>query len=199
MADWRQMIRLIAVTPALALAGCAAVITPPASPGQPLPVLVVDHGRHTSLVLPDGADGAVRYAYGDWRYYAEGERGMRAAFAALFRGTPAALGRRELAGQADPERVVAQLRVKVERVHLVHVETAAVERLRARLDAAFAAGAGARLYNSLMDLEFVPYPVPYTYRHNSNHVVAEWLVELGCEVSRYPMLAKWRIAAGVDR
>ncbi len=176
------------------LGGCATVITPPASPEQPLPVLVIDHGRHTSLVLPDGEDRLVRYAYGDWRYYAEGERGIRAAFDALFRGTLAALGRRELPGHADPELVVSRISVVVERVHLLHVEAAAAQRLRARLDAIYDAGADTRLYNSLMDLEFVPYPVPYTFRHNSNHVVAEWLVELGCEVSRRPVLANWRVA-----
>jgi hypothetical protein len=188
------MTRLTLLTAVLLLGGCATTITPPAAPEQPLPVLVIDHGRHTSLVLPDGEDGLVRYAYGDWRYYAEGERGARATFNALFRGTLAALGRRELAGEADPELVTGRIRVKIEHVHLLYVEAAAAERLRARLDAIFAAGEHARLYNQMMDLEFVPYPVPYTYRHNSNRVVAEWLVELGCEVSRKPVLANWRIA-----
>ncbi len=193
MFERRQIIGPWVLLPLLLLTGCATVVTPPESPEQPLPVLIVDHGRHTSLVLPDG-DGLVRYAYGDWRYYAEGERGARAAFDALFRGTLAALGRREFAGRPEPEAVIARLRVHVEQVHLLHVEADAVERLRARLDAIFAAGAEARLYNPQMDLEFTPYPVPYTWRHNSNRVVAEWLVELGCEVSRYPMLANWRIA-----
>lgn len=189
------MIRLALIVAVLSpLAGCATVVTPPAAPERPAPVFVVDHGRHTSLVLPDGDGGLVRYAYGDWRYYAEGERGVRAGFNALVGRTLSALGRRELAGPADPDVVIDRLRVKVAQVHVVHVEAAAVERLRARLDAIFYAAADALLYNPQMDLEFVPYPVAYSLRHNSNRILAEWLVELGCEVSRYPVLAGWRVA-----
>src|ERR687898_1077107 len=61
------------------VAACAAtfvVAPPPLVPAATrAPVAVLDHGQHSSLVIgrPDGR--MVRYAYGDWRWYAEGKTG----------------------------------------------------------------------------------------------------------------------------
>lgn len=189
------MFRLVPLIALLVLlTGCATVITPPPTPEAPVPVLIIDHGRHTSLILPDSNDGLIRYAYGDWRYYAEGERGFRAAFTALLRNSPGTLGRRELPGPAEPEIVITRLRVKVTDILLLHVEADAAERLRMKLDTIHAAGRDELLFNPRMDLEFVPHPRPYTVRYNSNRVIADWLVVLGCEVRGRPLLSGWRIA-----
>jgi len=44
-----------------------------------------------------------------------------------------------------------------------------------------------------VDLVFVPHPRQYSLAHNSNQVVADWLTELGCDVSRRPVLSGWRL------
>ena len=51
------------------LSGCGTtLIVPPDKPRDPAPVFVLDHGRHTSLVL-SAANGTLhRYAYGDLAY-----------------------------------------------------------------------------------------------------------------------------------
>lgn len=52
-----------------------------------------------------------------------------------------------------------------------------------------------RLEVPKVDLVFVPHPRDYCLAHNySNQAVADWLGELGCAVSRRPVLSGWRIA-----
>ncbi|MEI2420236.1 hypothetical protein V6O07_08175, partial [Arthrospira platensis SPKY2] len=79
------------------LAACSATILPPPHPTDPVTVVLLDHGRHSSLVLPDSAGGALRYSYGDWDYYVMRDTALASGARALFRSTPAALGRQHLA------------------------------------------------------------------------------------------------------
>ena len=180
---------------ALLLGGCGNTrIVPPLDPVDPVPVFLLDHGRHTSLVLP-APDGSLhRYAYGDWRYYAEREVGPRESLAALFWPTPGALGHRRLPGPPTVAAVRAQVRVGITELHALPVERARVEALRTRLDALIAQ-AEHWLDTPEVDLVFHAHPTGYHLGHNSNQMIADWLVELGCEVSRRPVLSGWRIDA----
>lgn len=177
----------------LLLAGCGATrIVPPPDPRDPVSVFVLDHGRHTSLVLP-ASDGSLhRYAYGDWRYYAERDTSAASGLAALLWSTPGALGYRVLPGPATVVAVRSQVRVVIVELHELRVERQRVERLRTRLDALIAQ-AEHRLETPEVDLAFVPYPTGYHLGHNSNQMLADWLVELGCVVSRRPVRAGWRV------
>jgi hypothetical protein len=178
---------------ALLLAGCGATrIHPPADLENPAPVFLLDHGRHTSLVVstPDG--GLERYAYGDWEYYAEGRKSVRHVVAALFWSTPGALGRRALEGPDTVEAVRRQVPFVIEALYELQVERAQIEAFRARQSEIFVAAAR-RSYAPEAELEFVPHPREYNLGHNSNRVIADWLTELGCEVRGWPLLARWRI------
>ena len=64
--------------------------------------------------------------------------------------------------------------------------------MRNRFDTLIA-GAEFRLPASDVELVFVPHPGQYSLAHNSNQVVADWLTELGCDVSRRPILSGWRL------
>src|SRR5688572_25859227 len=78
----------------LFLAGCTTTIVPPSAVAEPARVAVLDHGRHTSLLVELPGEGAmVRYAYGDWRWYALGQTGVLEGIAALS-GNKSALGRK---------------------------------------------------------------------------------------------------------
>jgi hypothetical protein len=193
MMDLRSRTSVLVTMVALLLSGCGAtLIVPPATPLEPVPVFVLDHGRHTSLVLP-APDGALhRYAYGDWRYYAERDTSLIRGLAALLWPTPGALGHRQLAGPPDAEAVRRQVRVPIVELHGLQVERTRAEALRHRLDALIAE-AHIRLQAVDVDLEFVPHPHDYSLAHNSNQVMADWLTELGCEVSRRPVLSGWRL------
>lgn len=178
------------------LSGCGTtLIVPPAEPSDPAVVYVLDHGRHTSLVLP-AADGSLhRYAYGDWGYYAERDTSLLRGLAALLWPTPGALGHRRLPGPAMPTAIRQQVRVPITELHSLQVERDRVEALRDRLDTLIVR-ADTSLPAAEVDLVFVPYPRGYSLAHNSNQVVADWLSELGCQVSRRPILSGWRLEGG---
>lgn len=171
---------------------CTTIIEPPQAPPDPSPVFLVDHGRHASLVLPVGDDGMVRYAYGDWDYYARVRTGVGDAATALFWPTQAGLGRRALSGLPGASGVRRQVRGIVS-LHRLIVDSEKVERLRARLDSIYAANIETRIYNSRYDLEFVHHPAVYWALNNSNQVVAGWLLELGCRVVGAALFSDWEV------
>ena len=174
------------------LGGCTTHVTPPAAPETPASVFVLDHGRHTSLVVSTPEGDLVRYAYGDWRFYAERQTGLGHGIAALLWSTPGALGRRDLPGPPEHAVVRERVLVEIDTVYALVVERARVEALRASLDGIFAA-AERSLDTPETGLVFVPHPVDYRLRHNSNTVVGLWLEALGCELNRRPIFARWRI------
>ncbi|WP_119303564.1 hypothetical protein [Dongia deserti] len=198
MARLRQVVaQVVALAASGIVAACAAtyvVAPPPLVPAEAqAPVAVLDHGRHSSLVigLPDGR--MVRYAYGDWRWYAEGTTGAAEGYAALFRETPGALGRRVLPGPLTAETLREQVHVGIEDMVLLDVDAAAAQRVVDRLDGIAEAGRDRMVTNQAFDLDFFPHPVPYTRAHNSNRVLAGWLREMGAEVEGDGLIADWRL------
>jgi hypothetical protein len=173
------------------LAGCSTTVQPPPEPADPALVFVLDHGRHTSLVLATPEGRLVRYAYGDWRFYAERRTSLGNAVAAIFWGTRGALGRSQLEGPPTPERVRSAVPLMIDSLYQIEVERDRIEALRARLDAIFAT-AERELYSPDAFLLFVEHPRNYTLRHNSNRVIGDWLQELGCEVRGQRLFANWR-------
>ncbi len=174
------------------LGGCTTTIVPPVSPADPRPVFLLDHGRHTSLVLPH-PNGLVRYAYGDWRWYAQENTGPWQGIAALLWPTRGTLGRRVLPGPATEEGVRGSVRVVIEDLYELHVEAARVTALRDELEALFRANLASRTYSAASDLEFVHHPQAYSAFNNSNHMLVKWLTALGCETRGSGVFARWRL------
>ncbi|UCF20412.1 MAG: hypothetical protein JSU87_03120 [Gemmatimonadota bacterium] len=172
---------------------CTTVVVPPPEPSEPLPVLLLDHGHHASLAVPGPNGGIVRYAYGDWAYYARRKTNIFVGSAAVLWPTRSGLGRRELPGPPSPISIARHLRVWVEHAYTLLVEAESLERLRSRLDSIFVGNIDSRLYNPAYDLEFVRHPAPYWALHNSNQIVAAWLTELGCRIRGTALFSKWEI------
>ena len=177
----------------LMLTGCATHVSPPKSVPDPRPVFILDHGRHTSLVLSTPTGSLVRYAYGDWRYYADEDTSLRSGLAALFLRTPATLARRELPGPPEEGILLRQLRVGVQELHVLTVSGASADRLREELDALHALEPERHQYVAVYDLVFAAHPEPYTLWNNSNTKVAEWLRSLGAEVRGVALWPRWKI------
>jgi hypothetical protein len=186
---------ILSLIPFLYGCGTTTYLKPPANPPEPRAVFVVDHGHHTSLVVATATGNLVRYAYGDWRYYAGQDTRLRTGAAALFRRTPSTLARRELPGPAEEAALLDRLRVGAQTIHLLQVGGADADRLRAALDAVHAQGADRHLYVAAYDLVFAPYPEPYTWRNNSTTKIAEWLDAMGVEVSGPALVARWQVVA----
>lgn len=187
----------LAIFIVMSLSGCATtyVVAPPALAPSAVrtPVAVLDHGRHSSLVvgLPDGR--MVRYAYGQWAWYAEGKTTAGQGLTALFGESPSALGRRELPGPLTEATLRSQVRVGIESVLLLDVDAEAARRLVAQLDAIAEQGRDRRLINHDVDLDFFPYPVPYSQAHSSSRMVAGWLRDMGADVAGDGLIADWRL------
>ncbi len=176
------------------LAGCATTIVPPADVREPVAIAILDHGWHASL-LTQAADGAaVRYAYGDWRWFALGRTGVAEGVAALVGPTLAALGRRRYNKPFDPGTAASDFGLERENVIVLEVEASRQRRLLERLDGIFAASPAPPLENAEVDLEFVPHPEPYSLEHTSNRVVSDWLTELGCRIEGPGTWSSWRLA-----
>lgn len=174
--------------------GCAGRVTQPAGLLEPVTVYLIDHGRHSSLVLPR-EDGVVRYAYGEWEWYAKDRRGALAGMSAMLWPTRGALGRMVYPGvgiSPFPRRVVPE---GIEEVFPLQAETILVRRLRRELDNIFEKGRKDLIHHPVYDLEFVPYPRDYWFGHQSNQVTAEWLQQLGFTVSGVVWLSDWRTDA----
>lgn len=172
--------------------GCATTIVPPESVDRPQAVFVLDHGRHSSLVLPHG-EGFVRYAYGDWGWYAEVDTGTTEASRAVLWPSRAGLGRSLTSRPATEQDVRSGLRVGIQHIHEVSVEAERVTALRDSLEARHRAKAASAKYNAAYDLTFVEHPEPYAFWNNSNHKVAEWLRRLGCAIEGSAFWAWWRV------
>lgn len=187
---------MLVLAPAL-FGGCAATtIEPPAAPEDPVSVFLLDHGRHATLVLPH-PEGIVRYAYGDWAWYAEVKTGPLRAVAALLFPSRGALGRRVMDGPATEAAVRGEVRVGIEHLHRFTVEKRRMEALRSELETLFAAGRAVRLENRGYDLTFVPHPESYWAFRNSNQKVAQWLERLGCRIRGSALWSDWRIGGMV--
>ncbi len=180
------------ITALLTLPGCAAQVTVPTPGSDHRPVLLLDHGRHSSLVLTRADGSLVRYAYGDWRWYAKRETGALRALPTLFVPTAGALGRGTLAGPPTPAALRRQWPDDQLEILAVSAPAIRIDALVARLERVFA-DAEQRHFNRRFGLEFVPDPRDYTLADNSNHRVADWLRELGLEVRGNPVFGHWRL------
>ncbi|MFA9477563.1 hypothetical protein ACERK3_04560 [Phycisphaerales bacterium AB-hyl4] len=181
--------------------GCTTVVVAPSGVSDPVDVLLIDHGRSTSLILPldDEQQQVVRYAYGEYRYYAQARRHPPGALRALFLPTEATLGRRIMPGPVDGQQVREHLVVPVRHVYLIQVEREAVHQLRDELEKLFREHDGEAIDNAIVDLTFIRRPGPYTLLSNSNHTVSGWLTTLGCNVRRQSVLSRWRVDQPLQR
>jgi hypothetical protein len=171
---------LFTLVAASGLPGCATTsIVPPPVPADPIEVFVLDHGRTTSLAIAASDGGMLRYAYGDWDYYALGRNDFLHGVAAVLWPTQAGLGRGVLEGPPTEASLRRQL-TGLEAIHALRVERALGREFERRMEALFDSRRETRVDNHLYKLSFVHHPRPYTYFWNSNHAVASWLRELGC-------------------
>ena len=176
---------------AVVLTGCTITVTPPSSPVDPVTVYLIDHGRHSSLVLPREDGTMTEYAFGEWEWFAKMNDGLiRAPFIMLIpsQGT---LGRRTLDAPATRESVLDQ--TPLENLHVVIVERSDATALLARLDARFDDAIESAHHNEVYGLTFVKDEADYCLFSHCNAMTEKWLRELDCRTSGMCLDADFRV------
>lgn len=170
----------------LVLAGpcaCTTEVFAPEDIRDPVTIHIIDYGRHAALLMPDGSGNLVKYAYGDWRWYALSDEGLWQGAAALFWPTQGALGRRGMASLSEAREDLITVRVESEKA----------KHLRQRLEAAYRSELSSQVFNPRYDMDFVYHSEAYSLANNSNSVVTRWLEDLGCEVRGPRILSDWEL------
>lgn len=177
------------------LAGCVSRVLPPEphSLTEPVDIYLLDHGRHSSLVLPREEGGMVRYSYGEWRWYVEGRRHLPAGAAAMLWPTAAGLGRGVYPEIDSPSQFHRLAPEGLSDIYPLQAEAVRVIALRRRLNRHFEQADREPVPSEEFGLEFVPFPRGYSAAHQSNLVVAHWLRALDVEVDGSPWLSNWRV------
>jgi hypothetical protein len=175
----------------LGAAGCITVIRPPLSPEDPVPVVVVDYGHHSSLLLPLPEGGSMEYAYGDWGWFALNRDEWYRACPTLCWPNQGALGRRRL--RIDSTRPAAQEALPCREAHEFQVARLKVGQLLQSLDQSFQRHIETRVDNPAMGLEFVHGEFDYCFLVNCNHRVALWLRELECGVGGCASFSRFEV------
>lgn len=174
---------------AASLGACQYHVAPQAALADPVEVHIIDYGRHASLALPTGDAGLAEWAWGDWHYFARRDHSLGSALRALFSSDGSALTRRDIA-RADATALRRHL--NAEAVHTIEVERQRATRLHDRLAARYERARASELIHE-DGRRFVRDDTGYSLFHNSTHVLADWLEELGCGVRGWGAIAAFAI------
>jgi hypothetical protein len=172
--------RILCISLLLLSAGCTTTVIPPPHPQDPVTVYLTDYGRHASILIPTSEDTYTEYAFGDWEFFALGHTRWWVGVRAAVHSPQATLGRREIELPEDDKTLRRQLRCA--RLMKFEASRARVEVLAINLDRSFRISSTRPTHSKYSDLEHVYDTGNYWGFHNCNHVTAEWLRQLGCEV-----------------
>ncbi len=173
--------------------GCTTTVVAPAKVQRPVTVYLLDHGITPSLVLPAKGDRMVRYMYGDWEWYARGNQNAWRGFLALFVPTQGALGRDEFPAVKSADALRDALAVGFDEVFEIEVERERAVALSRDIESQFNSAADTSILNEGNRARFAHHPQSYIYFANSNHMVAAWLRELGCETRGPAFYSSWKV------
>jgi hypothetical protein len=190
----KNLLRLLPLVAVLVVSmvciGCGWTVTPPDRVSNPRVIFLSTYGQHSRVALQIDETRMIEYGFGDWRYYAVGEKSAWRGVMALAVPTESALGRRivPMAGSADGFSYVAGSG----RSALLRVERRRIDELVAALDARYRANLGSEISGS-GGFTYVKDEPSYHLLKNSNHQAAGWLRELGCEVSGFPIISNFEV------
>lgn len=171
--------------------GCTMVVRPPDNPVDPVTVVLVDYGRHSSLILPGPEGGSVEFAYGEWDWFALNQTSIFRAMALTLWPQQGALGRRAIPAPTDP--VALEAHVRCEEFFAIRVARAKAAGLWSRLENQWNSGSGEAVDNPALGLRFVKVDDDYVLGRNCNHMTARWLKDLGCDVVGSACFSSFRI------
>jgi hypothetical protein len=175
------------------LTSCSWTITPPPPATEPKVVFVSDYGKHTRVALQTGPHELTEYGFGDWHFYAKGDKGLASGIKAIATPTGSALARRTLPFTRDAAEFVATAGAR--RSERMEIEAALVNQLARALKARHQQNSSTAIHSEETGFTYVRDDLPYHLFQNSNHQAADWLEQLGCTISGTPILSNFRVTA----
>lgn len=175
-------------------------ITPPSGVADPVTVFVADHGIHTSLILPrtDGQLAQFSYSRFDWAAL-DYDQWYRSLGAIMVPG-PGTVGTRDFPGPPTFENLTHQFELTnnhppVQAIYPIQVSAARCGQVLTLLETRWSEHQDTMVLNEKRGLRFVKDATSYSLFHNCNHEVAQWLRDLGCDVSGAGMTADVSVKA----
>lgn len=167
--------------PLASCVGCSSVIYPQRQVIDPEAVYVADYGVHSGLMLPTDDGRFVEYVFGDWGFSALNHCGPQDVFGALLVSQGSAFGRKYY-GHVPGGDVPNPTHPSPHKVVKVIVSHAQVVNLREQLEARYQRAAATVVHNPENDTDYVKDPAHYGLGNNCNHLTAQSLRQLGCDV-----------------
>ena len=81
----------------------------------------------------------------------------------------------------------------IEQVDIVRVARSSVIEFERNMERLYQSRSDTAVVNVPYGMNFVQHPRPYTYFWNSNHAVASWLRELGCQTRGLAFHSIWHV------
>lgn len=159
----------------LPLQGCSTTLTVPC-PVDARSVYLIDYGTHSTLVLPASDERHVEYAYADWAYAVEANRGVWGSIRAVAWPTKGALGRRYWEEPITRERLRG--RTGAQEVYRLPVEAESVQQLVNDLNQRFEQSERGGNHRQALGMTYVPDDQSYTVFHTCNTELLQWLERL---------------------
>jgi hypothetical protein len=185
------------LTTLCAAGGCAAVVHPPATLVDPVPVYLAQYHVHSTVLFP--SEGRfIDYSFGDWNYAALHHRFINDAIGALTVSGESTLERRVV--DADRQTGEPLLRDKPDLVIRLYANRQAVEQRFAELTERFQRDLvlhrddGVMTYGDQAEV-FVKDDQHYSLMNNCNGMTAETLRALGFRVDGPIMSSRFHLCA----
>lgn len=165
--------------------GCISTVRAPETiEGEACTVYVVTAALHKGLILPgEGPDQWHEYGFGELEWYGRGNDPWYRVFPTILWPTLGCLGTRAIAATNEDQLLQ---RSSGSELSAVRVSSALAKELRSDLEQAFSDGAADRFTNADYGLDFVPQS-SYWGLNNCHDKTADWMTQLGCTVSWWPM------------
>jgi len=172
-------------------AGCGAVVHPPAKVTDPVKVYVADYGVHSAVMLPLDDGRYVEYAFGDWGYCAYNKVAINDALGALLLSSESAFGRRFI--QRKPGELYPTPHAPLPRkIFAVYASRSDVQAIERKFEQRFQKYASTKVYNYDNDTDYVRDDEHYSFINSCNHLTANTLRSLGCEVDGWAVFSNFR-------
>lgn len=175
----------------LLLSGCVWQVRPGVAVPDAAPVFLTRYAQHSRIALPKDAGGFVEFGFGDWYYYALGEKGLWSSLRAAFFSPYSALSRRELRWTLDAQDFLHW--AGGEQTALLWVDPEQANRLLRELEYKWDSLTALRVYRETDGLHFAQWDRPYFLLRNSNHQTADWLRRLDVDVRGWTILSDFRV------